>query len=105
MTTEGNIDKAKAELVRVWSLAYGVSEQKIRANTNVVSLIESLINLIDDEAAFCELVNKLTGGKSDKELKAQAIQIVGVAMLAGPEAAKRRLKAIEEDDPDNGEQT
>lgn len=83
MTIEGNTDKAKAELVRVLTLAPGVSEQKARAD------IELLIDMIDDEGAFCELVSSLINGKSEKELREQAQQIAEVVSMAGGEAARQ----------------
>ena len=85
MTIEGNTDKAKAELVRVLTLAPGVSEQKARAD------IELLIDMIDDEGAFCELVSSLINGKSEKELREHAQQIAEVVSMAGGEAARRRV--------------
>lgn len=112
MTTEGNTDKAKAELVRLLTLALGVSDKRARP------AVESLINLIADERAFCELVNALTAGKSEKELaeEEQAYKIVGAVLLAVVQTLRRRgnnmsvelaeLKALgfyEEDAPEGSE--
>ena len=61
MTTEGNTDKAKAELVRLVALWAGVSDKR------AARAVEGLITFIDDEGAFCELTNALTAGESDLE--------------------------------------
>ena len=84
-TSDGNTDAAIAALVRLLTLGPFASERKARA------AVDALIKNMDDEGAFCELVNNLTAGKSDTELAEQAQDIAFAAFMAGAEAASRRI--------------